>query len=221
MLNLNKYKELIFPLKYILIFFELFLLLKYLNIITNKTTSISNYFLKNNSKAIIKRTLQEIIYKNFKINITFINSLFIKDHLRFGNYYISLNNAIIFCEFLRCKTIIIENKNEFINDKIVYKKYKLTIIPKHSFNNIDNNSMIVNARFFLYNLNFTNLGKVNRFYIFRKEIINNLPKVKINSDELYIYIRGGDIFRHFNKSCPHYTQPPLCFYKCILNKLIS
>ena len=78
--------------------------------------------------------------------------------------------------------------------------------------------MIVNVNFFFYKLNFTNFGKVNRFYILRKGIINNLPKVKINLDDLYIYIRGGDIFRHLNKSAPYYTQPPLCFYKRVLNK---
>jgi hypothetical protein len=51
----------------------------------------------------------------------------------------------------------------------------------------------------------------------REELINNLPKVKINFDDLYIYIRGGNIFWHFNKIAPHYTQPPLCFYRRILN----
>ena len=55
--------------------------------------------------------------------------------------------------------------------------------------------------------------------MFREEILNNLPKVKISFDDLYIYIRGGDIFRHLNKSsniC--YIQPPLCFYKSILSR---
>jgi hypothetical protein len=44
--------------------------------------------------------------------------------------------------------------------------------------------------------------------------------VKINDDELYIYIRGGDIFRNINKTSPFYVQPPLCFYRNILNKFI-
>jgi hypothetical protein len=52
----------------------------------------------------------------------------------------------------------------------------------------------------------------------RKEIIDNLPKVKIYIYDLYIYIRGGDIFRSLNKSAASYGQPPLCFYRRILNE---
>lgn len=52
----------------------------------------------------------------------------------------------------------------------------------------------------------------------RKEILNNLPKVKISFDDLYIYIRGGDIFRYINKTHGDYVQPPLCFYNSILNQ---
>ena len=44
--------------------------------------------------------------------------------------------------------------------------------------------------------------------------------MKINYDELYIYIRGGDIFRYINKTSGDYVQPPLCFYKNILNQFI-
>jgi len=73
---------------------------------------------------------------------------------------------------------------------------------------------------FFFQTNFISLGKVNRFYVFRKEILNNLPKVKINIDELYIYIRGGDIFNDLNKTNRNYVQPPLCFYKKILNEFI-
>ena len=73
---------------------------------------------------------------------------------------------------------------------------------------------------FFFHCNFTELGKINRFYVFRNEILNNLPKVKISFDELYIYIRGGDIFRYINKTSGDYVQPPLCFYKAILNQFI-
>ena len=58
------------------------------------------------------------------------------------------------------------------------------------------------------------------FYVLRKEIINKLPKVKTYIDDLYVYIRGGDIFRRLNKSIAHYSQPPLCFYRKIFNEFI-
>ena len=206
----------------ILIIFLGLLFLKNLIIIGNISSLFPNIYLKSNSSKIfnnIKSALKDKIYIMMKKNITNINSLYIKGALRFGNYLISLNNAIIFCEVLGCKKIILEyNRNGFINNKIFYEKYNIIIDSNFSFNNIDNNSIIVDVRFFFYRLNFTDFGKVNRFYVLRKEIINNLPKVKINFDDLYIYIRGSNIFRILNKSVQHYTQPPLCFYKRILNE---
>ena len=120
MIKLNKFY--FFLLKHIIIIFELLLLGYFIKII-NKSSSFSNIYLKNkNSNSLyfnnIKKTLQNIIYKMFKKNITYINRLFIKGHLRFGNYFISLNNAIIFCEFFRCKNIIIVKKNDYI--KVIY-----------------------------------------------------------------------------------------------------
>ena len=229
--SLNKYAQILINLKMtrckikvkkILIILLGLLFLKNLIIIGNISSLFPNIYSKSNSSKIfnnIKSALKDKIYIMMKKNITNINSLYIKGALRFGNYLISLNNAIIFCEVLGCKKIILEyNRNGFINNKIFYEKYNIIIDSNCSFNFIDNNSIIVDVRFFFYRLNFTDFGKVNRFYVLRKEIINNLPKVKLNFDDLFIYIRGGDIFRILNKSVQHYTQPPLCFYKRILNE---
>lgn len=43
------------------------------------------------------------------------------------------------------------------------------------------------------------------------EVLNNIPKYKANPDDLYIYIRSGDIF--INQTHPLYSQPPLFFIK--------
>lgn len=50
--------------------------------------------------------------------------------------------------------------------------------------------------------------------LLKSEILKNLPKVTTNKDELYIYIRSGDIFIIPH---PRYVQPPFCYYKKILN----
>lgn len=55
-----------------------------------------------------------------------------------------------------------------------------------------------------------------RTELIKLEILRNLPMVKIESDELFIHIRGGDIFRSIVDNV--YAQPPLCFYEKILNK---
>ena len=185
----------------------------------NKSPSIPNQHLINNKSKIfnyIKRNLKSII-KKLKRNNTSINTLYIIKNMRFGNYFVSLNNAIIFCEFLGCKRILINS--EFIKHNIFYPEYKLMIESNYSLNSIENDSIIVNSTFFFSKL-FSYLGKVNRFYVLREEILNNLPKVKIDFDELYIYIRGGDIFRHINNTSRFYVQPPLCFYRNILNQFI-
>jgi hypothetical protein len=201
--------------KYIFIFFELLLLIYFFNIITNKNLSDSNNNFKNINIELLN--LKDKLFKQFKKNISNIDTLYIEGYMRFGNYLVSLNNAIIFCELLKCKRIIV--KNDFINHKIFYQKFNLTIEPNKLFNYfIDDNSMIINVGFFFSFYIFKSLGKVNRFFVFRKEILNNLPKVETNIDELYIYIRSGDIFRHINYSKIYYAQPPLCFYKTVLNQ---
>ena len=52
-----------------------------------------------------------------------------------------------------------------------------------------------------------------RINLIRNEIINNLNKIIIDKEDLFIHIRSGDIFIY-----PHrpYAQPPLCFYRKIL-----
>jgi len=173
----------------------------------------------NNLKIInnIKHLLFNELFKKVKKNLTYVDFLYIKGQARLGNYFICINNAIIFCELLGCKKIIFEkNNNAFIKRKIFYKKYKFSIESNQAFNCINNNSLIIDKWFFFY-LNFSCLGKVNRFNLFKEEVLNNLPKIKIHPDDLYIYIRSGDIFSINKPSINTYSQPPLCFYQSILN----
>lgn len=80
-------------------------------------------------------------------------------------------------------------------------------------NNIEYIDTIIDqtSNFFYYS---NNLKPEYRVEILKREIMKNLPSIKINKDDLFIYIRSGDIFRIPNIN---YSQPPLCFYKEILN----
>lgn len=70
--------------------------------------------------------------------------------------------------------------------------------------------------YFYYNT--YNIKIENRYNIFKKEILKNLPKIKTNKRDLYIHIRGSDIFRNKDPQfAPDYAQPPLCFYQKIIN----
>ena len=47
--------------------------------------------------------------------------------------------------------------------------------------------------------------------LLKYEIVKNLPKVSVNINDLYIYIRSGDIFSVSYCRYHNYVQPP--FYK--------
>jgi hypothetical protein len=84
------------------IIFTLFILFLLKNVIIY---IIPKNFLKNNKKNLIKKVLLSKIFKLTNRNINNIRILFIKNRTRFGNYFNSLNNAIIYCVFLGCKKI--------------------------------------------------------------------------------------------------------------------
>lgn len=46
--------------------------------------------------------------------------------------------------------------------------------------------------------------------------MNNLPKIETYPNDLYIYIRSGYLGSLYNK---FYFQPPLCFYKSIIDNI--
>ena len=181
----------------------------------------SKIFLKNNKKKIMKKVILSKIFTNMNRKINNINNikiLYIKGKLRFGNFFISINNAIIYCEILQCKKIIIENNNKiYLNSPIFYKKINFTIEPNQKLNYKNKNTLIIDVHFFFFN-SFKAWRNINRFSIFKKPLLNNLPKVVIHPNDLYIYIRGGDVFQHFKNTIKNYCQPPLCFYVKILNK---
>ena len=87
-------------------------------------------------------------------------------------------------------TIEVGDKNNFNNKKTI-------------FDNSDN--------FLFY---YSIIKPEFRLNIIKSEILNNLPKVEIDENDLYIYIRSGDIFKIYNL---YYSQPPFCFYKNIIH----
>ena len=68
---------------------------------------------------------------------------------------------------------------------------------------------------FFYFYRFNNIVPEHRFFVFKEEFLNNVPKYESNENDLYIHVRSGDIFQSFLH--PRYGQPPLCFYEYIIN----
>ena len=167
-----------------------------------------------------KKNILQKYSKNIGANITSAISIYSRCKGPFGNQLILFNKLIFYCEIIGCKKIILSHNNSiYINRTIYDKKYNLTIEVCKNYNNIKENNLYnltkLDIRFFY---NFHGLKVENKFKLFKKEILRNLPKLKTNRKDLYIHIRGDDIYKHSNDPLysPDYSQPPLCFYQKII-----
>ena len=174
----------------------------------NKPINPNNTLIKKEEENIYK-----FLSKYQQRNITHIDSIFLAQKFRFGNQIILITKIIFYCEIIGCKRIILDKEwNWFIKNRIVDDKYNI-IIDVGEINDFINSKTLIDYsdNFFFY------LGYIKpelRTDIIKKELLNNIPKIISNRNDLYIYIRSGDIFIKPNK---YYTQPPLCFYETILN----
>ena len=170
----------------------------------------------NNNDILIKKeklNLYRFLSKYHQRKITSIDSIFLSQHFRFGNQIILINKIIFYCEIIRCKRIILDkNWNWFIKNKIFYIKYNMTIDLGEISNYNNSNTLIEYSDNFLFYLGY--IKPEFRVDVLKDELLKNIPKIIINPNDLYIYIRSGDIFINPNK---YYTQPPLCFYETIIN----
>ena len=203
---------------------------------------------KNINDPLIKKEKNTILKKfsdNIGFQINSDINIYLDMRFNFDNQLLILNKLIFYCEIIGCKKIILEkNNNIYIKNTIYDKKYNITIEVSEKENDLDNNSFVdnnfddndfVEGRIKIDNTynndyqyltfldsnfyyNTYNIRLENKFHIFKKEILRNLPKVKTNKKDLYIHIRGNDIFQNDNPDyAPDYAQPPLCFYQKILN----
>ena len=171
-------------------------------------------FTYNKNESILLKEKNELLVfysKRAKKNITSIKKIFLNFSCNFGNQLILLNKAIFLCEILGCKRIILNKKIYwFLRNKIIDRKNKMIIEIGESKDYKNKNIIIDNTNnLFWY---FKYIRPVFRPKLLQKEILLNLPKIKVNPNALFIYIRSGDIFQNFN----YYRQPPLCFYQKIL-----
>ena len=136
----------------------------------------------------------------------------------FGNRLIAINNAIFFCEVVKCHQIIL-NENQLLRRWLIAKPIyiqNLNITIKQG-SNVDcknNKILCIHSLSLLYYPKII-IPQVRTDYI-KSEIIKNLPAVNTNQNDVYIHLRGGDIFGEN----PHYgySQPPFCFYEKIINE---
>ena len=155
----------------------------------------------------------KLFSKKLSKNITSIDNLYMDYYLKFGNHLAHFNKAIFYCEIIKCKKIFINpDNNIYIKNTIYDQQFNLSIEiakKKEAYNNP------LSTYYYPY-YDFLFIRPENRFTIFKSEILRNLPKIQTNQNDLYIHIRGGDIFID-PKIGDSYAQPPYCFYDAAIN----
>jgi hypothetical protein len=145
--------------------------------------------------------------------ITSVDTIFLTQNYKFGNIIIILNKVLFYCEIIKCKRIILNKKKTwYIKKKIVNPEYNISIEVGDPKKYDSRNTIFDTSDIFLYY--YAYIKPEFRAHFLRNEILSNLPKVQVDFDDLFIYIRSGDIFKINNN---HYAQPPLCFYKSIID----
>ena len=162
-----------------------------------------------------RNNLLKIFSKNSHKNVTSVDNIYINYQHHFGNQLILVNKVIFYCEILKCKKIILGPYNNiYIKNKINDEKFNLTIEiadPK-----IDYKDNLVSNYYPSPYYSFLEIRPENKFSVFKNEMLRNLPQVNTNKNDLYIHIRGGDIFINPIVGLS-YAQPPYCFYKAVIN----
>ena len=204
---------------YIIIYKKQFEILKVVNNLRDINRGNFSQFSKMDKEQLFrleKIDLLKFLSKGVGKNIKKIRQIFLKQKFRFGNQIILIYKVIFYCQILECKKIIL-GKNEhnwFIKNTILDKKYRMKIEVAEE-NNIKNFDTLIDetANLFYYS---KYLKPVFRVGLLRNEIFKNLPRVSININDLYIYIRSGDIFAS-KKPHSSYVQPPFCYYMKVIN----
>ena len=184
----------------------------------NKVFFLPEYKGELISKNNFKKQFLGIFSLHKKKTINKIETFYIKDFYNFGNNVIALNNAIFYCEIIDCHRIILNDKgnnklNKLIENSIYIEKYNITIKRGH---HVDCNDETVFCPSLLTWDTFTPIvvkPQIRTDYI-KGEILKNIPVPNVNPKDLYIHLRGGDIFKM--KTLHYYAQPPLCFYEKII-----
>ena len=188
----------------------------------NEVKSYINYYSKLetlDSKISLLPKFKKNIYKMFmKKNINNktknVNSIYVDVDFRFGNLISFLNKLLYYCEIIKCKFIILNEKKFWFIDKTINIKYQNMTIMKGNDSFYNESCVFKKKPWQIYFTTFFNIKTPIRIYLLKNQILNNLPKILSNSEELYIHIRSGNIFKSYFHG--FYSQPPFCFYERVL-----
>ena len=182
--------------------------------IANDYLNFPEYKEDNNSVyniEIKEKFIQEIL-KRYGKDLRKVKIIVVLNSVFFGNHMIGLSNIIYYCEILGIKNLYLNSKYDFfIKNDIITDKIHISI---KSIDTLNCSSQDIFCGRLFDDFYFPKVIRPKRrLFIMKKEIMNYLPKVQINKNDLYIYIRAGDIFEKISYI---YTPYPYCFYERII-----
>ena len=182
----------------------------------NDFSKLTNNITKHKLKIELLNELQKNP-KKLNLNSSFEDKIvYVDKSFNFGNSLVLLNNLIYYCEILNIKNIYLNSNLKWpIHQNVSYGKMNISLISKKSINLNKDNIIIFDKKLTYFQKVFKPEIRIN---ILKNEIKRYLPTIKINEDDLYIHIRGGDIFDYKAKGNINYAQPPLCLYTKVLTK---
>ena len=182
----------------------------------NVFSKLANNITKHNMKIELLNELQKNP-KKLKENSSFEDKIvYVDKSFNFGNSLVLLNNLIYYCEILNIKNIYLNSNYKWpISQNISNGKMNISLISTINID-LNKNCIIIFDKKLIY---FQKVFKPEiRINILKTEIKRYLPEIKINENDLYIHIRGGDIFGYKAKGNINYAQPPLCLYIKVITK---
>ena len=137
--------------------------------------NLSDYSNKPNIKNIYKKLFLNYFSKIKKKPMIKVETLYSSNNYNFGNWLITINNLIFYCEIVGCHTIILNTKHSLIRNPIYIKKLNIKIIT--------GSNVFCEDKFTLCNWNpyFPILIRTQlRIQYLKDEILSNIPKVNID-----------------------------------------
>jgi hypothetical protein len=161
-----------------------------------------------------KENLKHEFEEEFEKNFSLVKNVYIKYAFSFGNQIIALNNIIYYCEILGIKNIYLNSKFEkwYIKNNITTDKIHISLLPRKAIN--CNSPETFCAHIYPHLFYPRVIKPERRSLILKEEILSNLPKIQTKENDLYIYIRSGDMFQKYGNI---YSPIPYCFYQRALN----
>ena len=176
----------------------------------NDLSKLTNNITKHKMKIELLNELQKNP-KKLNLNSSFEDKIvYVDKSFNFGNSLVLLNNLIYYCEILNISNINLNSNYKWpISQNVSYGKMNISFISTKNINLNQDNIIIFDKKLIYFQKVFKPEIRIN---ILKTEIKRHLPEIKINEDDLYIHIRGGDIFDYKAKGNINYAQPPLCLY---------